>query len=164
MSKDFRRHGSHKLKRLSTSWRKPRGLHNKVRLEHKGYVRKVKIGCSKGTTPLVTIITSLRDLENTTAKEVVFSAKLGAKKRISLLEEAKKKGITVTNVPDNYAEVVSQRIKERKKASSARVERRTTKQKELEKKKPKKEEKPLDDEEKKKLAKQEKDKVLTQGE
>jgi large subunit ribosomal protein L32e len=28
---EFNRHDSHKKKRLSTSWRKPRGLHNKLR-------------------------------------------------------------------------------------------------------------------------------------
>lgn len=164
MSKNFRRHDSHKLTRLSGSWRKPRGLHNKVRLEHKGYVHRVKIGFHKGDTQSIVIITSLTDLQKTTAKEVIFSSKLGAKKRISLLAEAKKKGVRVANVPDNYAEVVAQRIKERKQASTARVERRATKQKELEKTKPKKEKAPVDDEEKKKLAKQEKDKVLTQGE
>jgi len=40
----FRRHESWRYKRLKDSWRKPRGLDNKMKQERKGWPKSVKIG------------------------------------------------------------------------------------------------------------------------
>ncbi|TET57356.1 50S ribosomal protein L32e [Candidatus Bathyarchaeota archaeon] len=40
----FRRHESWRYKRLKDSWRKPRGLDNKMKQEKKGWPKSVKIG------------------------------------------------------------------------------------------------------------------------
>lgn len=40
----FKRHESWRYKRLKESWRKPRGLDNKMRFEVKGWPKKVKVG------------------------------------------------------------------------------------------------------------------------
>jgi len=165
MSKDFRRHGSHKLARLSSSWRKPRGLHNKVRLEKTGYTGKVKIGYGTKPTEELVVVSSKTDLEKVTVKTVTFSSKLGDRKKLDLLKVAKEKGITVVNVAADFDKKLEEKRAAVKKEQEARAKRKEARQKSMDKKKPKKEEKEtLSDDEKKKQEKEQKDKVLQQGE
>lgn len=146
MSKDFKRHEHHKLGRISTSWRKPRGLHHKVRLEKKGYPKKVKVGygTSKKLTPF--IVHSAVDLVDAVEASkngslVMFSSTLGMRKKQQLLTLLKDKKVVVSNIADDYDTVVKETISRRKDAKVARHKRREARQKELEKTSAKKKDK-----------------------
>jgi large subunit ribosomal protein L32e len=169
MSKEFPRYNSHKEKKLSSSWRRPRGLQNKVRLSKKGYVKKVKIGYGRKSKEQNTIfINSMKDLESLDkGTKVVFSGKIGTKKKLLMLEMASQKGMVVTNVELGFAEKVKKNIDEKKKAKEELKKKKESKKEAEKSKKKQKEEKTtpvkdqLDEKEKKEQEKKEKDKLLT---
>lgn len=140
----FRRHDSHKKAKLSSSWRKPKGLHNKARLQKKGYVRQVKAGHRSplavrgldrnGLEPAR--IANAGDLAKLDAKQhgVVLSRRLGGKKKIELIEAATKAGFTLLNATQKTAQELKQGWQERHSAKQAEKREREKKHKELEKK------------------------------
>jgi len=171
MSKDFTRHDSHKMKRLSTKWRKPRGLDNKLRKEMGGFGKKVKIGYGTKSKDAVESVSNISDLNNAAKKKinVYFASSLGKRKRVELLKKAIELKVKVLNVPENYIEKIDVELKKRKEAKSARSKKKEEKKKELDKKaKEKEKEQPLEsklsDQEKKDIEKQEKDALLTRKE
>ena len=90
----FQRQDSNKNPRLAGVWRRPRGLHNKLRLHRKGHETVVSIGyrsarVARGLHKSGLMIVSVRhasDLLHLNAQQhcVVFSSTLGARKRLSL--------------------------------------------------------------------------------
>jgi large subunit ribosomal protein L32e len=178
MSKDFKRYSSHKLKRLSPSWRKQRGLHNKVRLSHRGYIKKVKIGygTSSELKSKIIVIKNEADLESVKTNKdskLLFSSKLGKRKKIVLLKKAKDYGLKILNIEDDFEVKVENELKVRKAAKTELKQKKESRQKELTKKaeeKKKKEEKKtleekdqpeVSEKDKKDEEKKEKDKILT---
>jgi large subunit ribosomal protein L32e len=174
----FSRQDSHKKKKLGDKWRRPKGLHSKMRLQKKGYKKIVKKGYGKDnkTKHLIdgmkkVFVNNLKQLKNIDKKTegIIISSKLGAKKRIEIIKQAEKDNIKILNIKDTkdfVKKIEEKRIQEK--------ERKAEKKKEKDKKKkekPKKEkklekevEKEMDEEEKKKEQKKEKDKVLTKKE
>ncbi|MFH1915897.1 MAG: eL32 family ribosomal protein [Nanoarchaeota archaeon] len=172
----FIRQDAHKQKKLKKTWRKPKGKTNKVRLRKRGYVRMVETGWgsprdTKGTLidgkrPI--IITTIKDIEKLNKKTdaAVISGKLGARKKIIIIEELKKKGIPVANFnPEDYLRTIETRKQERKKKQEEKKQKDTKKTKTPEKTtKPEEQTETLSDEDKKKQEKEEKDKILTKRE
>jgi len=171
MSKDFKKHGNHKLSRLSNSWRKPRGLHNKLRLGFKDYGRNVSIGHGTATNvEQIVVVKCEGDIKNLKGKQnikILFSSKLGQLKKLKLLKLAQESGLAIANVDDKYAENVEKKQKEKKQLKEEKEQKKEKKQKELDKKakdkkaEKKEEEAELSDDEKKEAEKKERDKILT---
>jgi len=104
---EFRRQLSESIKRLDSSWRKPRGSQNKVRKGKKGKLPMPKIGygAPKALRYLhpsgykEVLVRSLKDLDNIDPKKeaIRISATIGKKKRIQIIKIAKEKKIKILN-------------------------------------------------------------------
>ncbi len=134
--KRFFRQEYHIRKRLQrTGWRKPRGFHSKMRKCIKSKLVKVKIGYGnpKVGEP-VAYVSNLNELKATTAKAVMIRGSVGAKKKVELINEAKKMGLRVMNVKDTgkYLESIKKKSEARK---AKRAERSSKKMNKKEKKK-----------------------------
>ncbi len=169
---DFARESSHKIKRIGDNWRKPKGLHSKMRRGRHGKPASVKPGYGSpasvralhksGLIPvLVHSMTDLNALKKGTHGAVV-SARVGNKKRIMLLTKLKEQGIRALNIKDTdaYIKKVTDALAARKSAKTAAVKKKETKKAE---KTPEKKEltEKVSEESAKEEQKKELDKVLT---
>ncbi len=117
MSKDFirqefRRHlRLGKLRKSKRVWRRPKGRHSKMREKRRSYPQyptighrspKQNTGKIKGLIPLR--IRNLNDLKKATAMNVLILAKIGAKKKLELIKEAKSKNLTILNIAETHNE------------------------------------------------------------
>ncbi|PIN94816.1 hypothetical protein COU61_00135 [Candidatus Pacearchaeota archaeon CG10_big_fil_rev_8_21_14_0_10_35_13] len=99
----FKRESWNKYKRLGKgakkkiTWRKARGRHNKIRENIKGHQNKPSIGMKKTPSKKIILINNMKELLGTNEKVIILSAKIGAKKKALMVEEAKKKGIKIKN-------------------------------------------------------------------
>ncbi len=104
----FVRQESWRYTRLSENWRRPRGKDSKMRLSVKGWPKTVNIGYGtlrrarglhpSGLKPV--LISSGRDLEKAGSPEgkiLVFSSRLGRRRREALAKEASSKGFAIAN-------------------------------------------------------------------
>ncbi|MGC8572420.1 MAG: 50S ribosomal protein L32e [Caldisphaera sp.] len=103
----FMRYLSWRFKRLGDSWRKPKGIDAKMRLQRKGYPPIVKVGYKNknairglhpsGLIPMV--ISNKKDLEllSPNAHIIYIASSVGLKKRVELLKAAKERGFRVAN-------------------------------------------------------------------
>lgn len=107
--KVFKRHHSGKYMRVKESWRKPRGIDNRVRRKLKGAIqmpgkRYMKDPEIKYLNPqgfrevLVANVNDLEPLKNlNTNYAAVIRHAVGARKRIEIVEKADEYGIVVMN-------------------------------------------------------------------
>jgi len=180
----FTRQSSHKKKRLGTKWRRPKGLHSKMRLQFRGYKGIVKVGFGtpkelkhvnrQGLREI--LIHNLNDLEKIDGKTegIIIAKTVGLRNKIEIIREAIKKNTTIINVkkPEEFLKRIDDGIKKKKEDKTEKKKEKEEKKKELEKKaeEKKKKEEPAEkvkedkDELTKKIKKEEdkkeKDKVL----
>ena len=122
---DFVRTDGHKIKRLKSGWRKPRGLQNKIKLGISGRGARVKIGY--GTPKDVIdverngfkkiIVHNVKDLAKVDLKsECILIAKVGMKNKIEIVKEAMKRKIVFSNIknPDLFLKESEEKLKKRK--------------------------------------------------
>ena len=185
---DFIRQDSHKKPEICPNWRKPRGMHSKIRLKKKGYRRMPNPGYRSpaevrgfdrsGLVPV--LLKNLGQLEGIDKDKqgIIISSSLGNKKRLEAMKLAKEKGIKILNIkdPEKYAKEAEESMKKKKELKKQKTEKKEKKKKEA-KEKPKEEKKEpekaeeksgvegvLADEEKKAKEKKEKDKALIKKE
>ncbi len=177
MTKKFIRQDSHKKVKLGEKWRRPKGLHSKLRLQKKGHPKGVSIGYGNAIKEKFTLknglmpvlVDCLKDIERIDSKKqcAIISKNIGLKKKIEILKEISKKGIKVSNIKDvnEFIKKSEEKIKEKKQEKNKAEKEKQEKKKQIEKEKKDKEsiEKKVKktDEEKKEEEKKEKDKILT---
>lgn len=169
----FLRQDSHKKKEVGEKWRKPKGIHSKMRHGFKGKRRCVAHGWG---SPLEVkylhpsglkqvMVNTIDDLKKINAKTegAMMASAVGLKKRLEILKNAAEQGIKILNVKnvEAYLKEHEEALKERKKKHvEITKEDKDKKEVKLEEKieKPQSQ---LSDEEKKKIEKLEKNKILT---
>jgi large subunit ribosomal protein L32e len=175
----FATQDAHKHKRVKTNWRRPRGLHSKMRLAKRGHRKKVNIGygspslvkgfLKNGLLPVnISNSAGLAELDKV-KHSVVLGRKVGVKKKVMIAKECKKLGLNICNIPDidAYLKSIEAMIAEKKEAKLARIKAKEQKKKKESVKK--KKEKPAEKatsaeekmpEEKEQAEKKEQDKIL----
>lgn len=137
----FTKHAYHRKKKLNKRWRRPRGLHNKQRLEHKSSTPRVKIGYrtekeqrgKKNGLEIVQVYNA-KDVEAVDPEtQGVVIGKIGMKKKIALLKLVDEKGITLhTGDPAQQLAELEERFAKRKQSREEKRKERAQKQEELE--------------------------------
>lgn len=102
---EFNRCDSHKKKKLSTSWRRPRGLHNKLRqqIAAKGKLVKAGYGSPKGVRGYhpcgmkEVLVSCLGDLLDAEGCAVRIAGTVGMKKRDEIEAMAREMNLKVLN-------------------------------------------------------------------
>ena len=113
----FQRVESWRYKRVKSSWRKARGIDSKTRRKSKSGVKSPSVGYRspkkiRGIHPSgyeeIRVFT-IKDLDNLNKNEhaLKISSRLGAKKRIRLVEMAQRKGFKVLNLGISQQELES---------------------------------------------------------
>jgi large subunit ribosomal protein L32e len=102
---EFNFHDSHKKKRLGTSWRKPRGLHNKLRQQIAAKGKLVRPGFGspravRGFHPCglpEMLVNNLAELSKAQGFAVRIASAVGRKKRLEIEAKAEQSGLKVLN-------------------------------------------------------------------
>jgi large subunit ribosomal protein L32e len=103
---EFNFHDSHKKKRLGTSWRKPRGLHNKLRQQvaAKGKLVRPGFGSPKAVRGFhpsglpEMLVNNVAELEKAQGYAVRIASPVGMKKRMDIQAKATEMGLRVLNL------------------------------------------------------------------
>merc|ERR1712029_137030 len=108
-TKRFNRHQSDRFMRVDPSWRKPKGIDNRVRRRFKGQAAMPKIGygSNKKTRHLAPsghkafLVHNSRDVDLLLMHNQTFAAEIShavsARKRVEIVAKAKQLGVKVTN-------------------------------------------------------------------
>ena len=113
----FRRVESWRYKRVKDPWRKARGIDSKTRKKKKSGVKSPGVGYRspkkvRGLHPSGYIearVTTIQELNNLNKNQhaIKISGKLGAKKRIALIDYCQKKGFKILNIGISQKEIES---------------------------------------------------------
>jgi len=145
--KIFLRGNTHQYSKLGLrrknklKYRKGKGLDNKMRLNIKGHVRRVRIGFKnmkktsgliKGLKPVM--IKNLNDLKKIGKSEIGIIAKVGNKKRKELAEYAIKNNIKLYLDPKKTLKIIEEKLRKVKEKQEQRKIKRIEKDKKAQKK------------------------------
>lgn len=110
MSKDFQRRDSVRYlklgkKKRKVPWRKPKGRDNKMRLSMSGYPKTVSVGYKTpkiqagkidNLTPI--LVHNLNEIDNLPKDSIAIIARVGAKKKLTLIKSLNEKKIRILNL------------------------------------------------------------------
>ena len=175
MAKTFIRKDVNKKARLPVTWRKPKGITNKKRLNRKGHTINVRTGYGSKDSDRnkiqglkITLVNTSAELKKLNPKtQCAILARAGKKKKMELIKEAQTLKIKIVNLnTTKYEENVKKFLEARQQKTKNKKQDEA--QKETQKKNDEKKQEAvptpeLTDEEKKKAEKAEKDKILTKS-
>jgi len=131
----FIRQNATNIKKLGDKWRKPKGMHSKVRQKIIGHEKLVSKGYGgpKAVRNLHKsglrrkIANALKDIENARKDNegIIIAKSVGRKKRIEMLKKAKELGIEVLNIRniDDYLKNAEKAMEEKKASREKSVEK-----------------------------------------
>ena len=137
----FNRDDSHKVGRVSTSWRRPKGHQAKLRLGLRSAGRHVSTGfrspalvrglSRNGLEPVLVATPSALNALDANTQGVLVSGKVGVRKRVEIVKAAQEKKLTLLNVKDPAAYVAAalENVKKRGQEASKRQSEREAKHK-----------------------------------
>jgi len=173
----FKRYEAHKHIKLKDAWRRPRGMHNKMKknivakpaMVHVGYRTPAEVRHVNVRTGLINfVVACINDFNKLDSKihAAIISSTVGMRKKIALINHAKSRGIHIANIrkPEEYEAKAKQIVENRKKRSETVRKTREAKAKAASEVKAKKTEQPKTEEEQKEEAKKNLDKILTKKE
>ncbi len=153
----FIRQEAYRRKKLGISWRRPRGIHSKIRLRKAGKMKRVSIGYRnpeklRGLTndgKRVVRVLNSKDLKAVGENAAILSGSLGRKKKLEILESAKKAEISFLNIKDVAvaiskikSDIEKQKLEKKKRLEAKKKKKPKKEEKKAEKKEEKIEEKP----------------------
>tara|TARA_Y100000034_G_scaffold26979_1_gene32098 strand:- start:4540 stop:5178 length:639 start_codon:yes stop_codon:yes gene_type:complete len=141
----FIRQDAHKKKRVGNKWRKPKGLHSKIRLSKKGYRKKVTSGYGSpklikgydksGLIPIM--ISNIQKLNTIDAKiqGIIIKSGVGIKKKVAIIKKCKELSIKIINLknPDKFVSNVEDKMNKRKEKKEKVKKQKDQKKKDREK-------------------------------
>lgn len=169
----FKRSDYSKKVRIGLSWRKPKGLHSKMRHKAAGHAEVVSIGWGSplavegmhksGLMPMMVNNQADANAIDPKRQGAVIAAGVGVRSRLVLVEALLKRQVRILNIKDakGYAASIAADIKARKEAVAKAKQSKTQKAPVQKKEEPKKE---LSAEDQKEQQRREAEKVLTQKE
>jgi len=171
---EFIRQDNPKRMKLNYKWRKPKGIHSKIRHKFKGRrkmpspgyksPRKVKNLHSSGLKMInVESVDDIKKIKKQ-SEGVIIAKSVGMKKRFEILKIAKDMQVSVLNLNvDEQIKKIQNFVDSKKKTVAKETRKEEVKKEELKEKETVKEQKDtgLSEKEKKEVDKKEKDKVLT---
>ena len=149
----FQRQDTNIFKQFRGEWRKPKGIHSKLRRGFRGHGMIPSTGYSgprgvrgltwKGLKPI--LVSNVKDLEKVTSEDViVISSTVGTKKKVLILNEVKKSKLNISGMKDidTFLSEVNEKLNSKKKESLVKKEEKKKKIEEASKvEKPKEEKK-----------------------
>ena len=164
----FLRQDLYRRKRINHKWRKPKGIHSKIRHHFKGRRKmpspgykspSVAKGLHASGLRIVNIF-SISDIQKIKKNNegVIVAKSVGTKKKLEIFKKAKELGVQILNlnVDEQIKKIENMMALKKKQAKETRKETREQEPKPKEQK-----EKTISDEGKKEAEKKEKDAVLT---
>jgi len=152
----FIRQEGHIRKRLGTKWRRPKGVHSKMREKRAGKHAQVRAGYRSlrklrglhktgAVEVLVSTISQLNKINKET-QLAVFASAIGQRKKQIMLKKATELGIKISNIknPKKVLDQINAKIKKGKEEKKAKAEKKKEAEKKfkLKKKEDKKKEEP----------------------
>jgi large subunit ribosomal protein L32e len=141
---NFVRQEAHKRKRLPQNWRKPKGVHSKLRLRRRGKANMVSIGYKmaeevRGLTRQglrQIMISSPEHLKYIKEGEVAVLKKVSNRTRLTILKAAQKAKVQIVNIHDiaKKIEEVQKKLVSKKQAIKIKEAKRAKKAEEEKKK------------------------------
>ncbi len=136
----FQRKDANKKLRIGSSWRRPKGLHNKRRLQKSGHAKIVKPGFKKavGLGKETVSVSNTKDLQDLNPKKHELNIlKVSKKKKLEIISEAKKKGFGFVNFnPDRYEENTKKQAELAKELKKKKQKKKESREKKESEKKP----------------------------
>ena len=173
---NFIRQDYKKIIRLEKEWRRPKGIHSKIRLAKGGHIRRIEVGYKSPKLVRglhrsglkIRLVNSFKDIKDIDKNKegIIISRTVGLKKRIELIKKIIENGIIILNTkdPKEYLRKIEDSLRKKKeeREKSKQVKEKKGKEKKVKEKEEKKEElaEKIEKEEKDK-EKKEKDKLLT---
>ena len=111
-------------------WRRPKGRDNKMRERKKGHPASVSLGFRtekenrnkiNGKNPIM--IYKIEDLKKIGKEDIAILGKMGKRKKIQIMEEAKKSKIKINNI--NEDKLLKKLKKNQKKEENKNIEEKT---------------------------------------
>jgi large subunit ribosomal protein L32e len=130
-------------KRFKSKWRRPRGMHNKIRLGKRGKPQRPSIGYKSPNSirgllksnKKIFLVSNLKDLEKVNVHEnvVLLSSSLGKKKRITILEKCLALNLHVLNIKNvqDYIAKAKESVTKRKVETHKKIEEKKKKESQI---------------------------------